>query len=55
MSGAGRLAEIVRAWAEVNGGELNRPQTRELLKALDAIAEADEAHAAVMRRLGVPR
>ena len=38
----GRLARIVRNWAEVNRGELNRVQVRELIRALDYLHEAEE-------------
>ena len=50
MSAAVGLARIVRQWSEVNGGELNRPQVRELLRALDAIAEADLRHEEALRK-----
>ncbi len=33
------LSEVVRRWAEANGGELNRLQVRELLRELDRIEE----------------
>jgi hypothetical protein len=29
------LSQVVRSWAEVNDGELNRAQVRQLLAALD--------------------
>jgi hypothetical protein len=31
------LSSVVRQWAAVNGGELNRIQVRELLRELDRI------------------
>lgn len=38
----GRLARIVRQWSEVNDGELNRHQVRELLRALDHLHKSEE-------------
>ena len=37
----GRLARIVRSWSEVNHGELNRVQVRELIRALDHLHDAE--------------
>jgi hypothetical protein len=51
VTGAVRLTEIVREWARVNGGELNRSQTRELLRALDLLALAETDHAAAVRKI----